>query len=139
MLVKYVDSKKDQWEKFLDTCVYAYNTSIHESTKFSPFELMFGRKAVLPISIDTGKSDPAVVLTEYNGTQAISPSSVQRAVKQRNAILEEAKANIAAAQQKKKKSNMIESTAHQVLTVNVLSSMMVLFLKLSTGLGQRCR
>ena len=103
MLVKYVDSKKDQWEKFLDTCVYAYNTSIHESTKFSPFELMFGRKAVLPIRIDTGKSDPAVVLTEYNGRQAISPSSVQRAVKQRNAILEEAKANIAAAQQKTKR------------------------------------
>lgn len=29
----------------------AYNTARHESSKFTPFELMFSRKAILPIDI----------------------------------------------------------------------------------------
>ena len=29
-----------------------YNTARHESSKFAPFELMFSRKAILPIDID---------------------------------------------------------------------------------------
>jgi hypothetical protein len=32
MLVKFID-KKESWEHYLDTCVYAYNTSKHESSK----------------------------------------------------------------------------------------------------------
>ena len=31
MLVKFVQSKKSSWSSFLDTCVFAYNTSRHES------------------------------------------------------------------------------------------------------------
>ena len=52
MLVKFVHSKKGSWSSFLDTCVFAYNTSRHSSTKFTPFELMFGRHAILPIDIE---------------------------------------------------------------------------------------
>lgn len=52
MLVKFVGEKKDSWEDYLDTCVFAYNTAKHESSKFTPFELMFSRKPVLPIDID---------------------------------------------------------------------------------------
>ena len=66
MLIKYIDTKKNPWVQFLDTRIFAYNTSAHESTKFSPFELMFGRKAVLPIDINMGSSDPAGVLEEFN-------------------------------------------------------------------------
>ena len=43
--------------KFLDACVYAYNIAVHESTYFTPFELMFGRKAVLPVDIDVDERD----------------------------------------------------------------------------------
>ena len=45
MLVKFVAEKQKHWEDFLDTCTFAYNTSVHESALFSPFEIMFGRKA----------------------------------------------------------------------------------------------
>ena len=51
MLVKFVESKKETWEDYLDTCVYAYNTSRHDSSKSFPFELMFSKQAVLSIDI----------------------------------------------------------------------------------------
>lgn len=35
MLVKYISDKKEQWDQFLDMCMYAYNTSQHDSTHFS--------------------------------------------------------------------------------------------------------
>ena len=54
MLVKFISEKKSMWDDFLDTCVYAYNTSVHESTSSTPFEVMFGHKAVLPIDVETG-------------------------------------------------------------------------------------
>ena len=92
MLIKYIDTKKNLWAQFLDTCIFAYNTSAHESTKFSPFELMFGRKAVLPIDINMGSSDPAAILEEYNHCQELSPSNVQEETELKNTVLEEAKA-----------------------------------------------
>ena len=44
MLVKFCQERKDMWDEHLDTCTFGYNTSRHDSTKFTPFELMFGRK-----------------------------------------------------------------------------------------------
>ena len=36
----------------IDSAVFAYNTSSHESTSYSPFEVIFGRKARIPINAD---------------------------------------------------------------------------------------
>ena len=80
MLVKYTHQKKEVWDDFLDTCVYAYNTSVHETTAFSPFELMFGRKAVLPIDLDIDKCDPSDLLRqqqEYNPEGNVSSTAVE--------------------------------------------------------------
>ena len=74
MLVKFVKEKKDSWEHFLDTCVFAYNTARHESTHYSPFELMFGRKAVLPIELDN--KHPEDILEEFEQAPDLSPSQV---------------------------------------------------------------
>ena len=43
------NSQKDNWKNYLNSLVYAYNCTPHETTKISPFELMFGRKSKLPI------------------------------------------------------------------------------------------
>ena len=32
MLSKYTLDKRGAWDEFLDACVYAYNTAVHEST-----------------------------------------------------------------------------------------------------------
>ena len=58
MLAKFVQSKKSSWSSVLDTFVFAYNTSQHESTCFTPFEMMFGRLATIPIDINLQKASP---------------------------------------------------------------------------------
>ena len=66
MLVKFIEESKTTWDEILDTCTFAYNTAEHESTKFSPFELMFGRKPLLPVDIQKSGSD--ATSDEFNVT-----------------------------------------------------------------------
>ena len=54
--------RKKNWDDFIDTCIFAYNTSHHESISFSPFNLIFGRKAYLPID---SKSSPEEHLKKW--------------------------------------------------------------------------
>ena len=49
MLVKFVEDKREEWDTVLDCCIFAYNTSKHASSLYPPFEIMYGRKAVLPV------------------------------------------------------------------------------------------
>lgn len=49
MLGTLEPSKKPDWKNYIPSLVYAYNCTRHESTKTTPFELMFGRKPKLPI------------------------------------------------------------------------------------------
>lgn len=49
MLGTLETTQKTDWKKYIASLVYAYNCTPHETTRTSPFELMFGRKAKLPI------------------------------------------------------------------------------------------
>ena len=68
MLVKYCTKKKKEWDTFLDSSVFAYNTAKQQSTSYTPFELMFGRKAVIPIDLEYEKRSGTEILKEYNET-----------------------------------------------------------------------
>lgn len=48
-LAKLTDHETNNWDQHLHPIVFAYNTGLHSTTKFSPFELLFGREAYLPI------------------------------------------------------------------------------------------
>jgi len=63
MIVKFVEDKKEKWEDYLHTCVYAYNTSKHESSKHAPFTVMFGRQAVLPVEVSSPTKENLVQKT----------------------------------------------------------------------------
>ena len=59
MIVKFVNEKKEDWDVYIDCHVFAYNTAKHASTLYSPFKVMFGRKAVMLIELsfnDEGKT-----------------------------------------------------------------------------------
>ena len=100
MLVKYIDQKKERWEEYLDTCVFAYNTAKHDSSRFSPFELMFSRKAVLPIDINAEAKDAEIMLDNLKATDDSDKSA--DGIAAHTKLLEEAKANIVKAQKKQK-------------------------------------
>eukprot|EP00731_Ephydatia_muelleri_P006450 Em0003g698a len=96
MLVKFIMDKKDVWDGFLDTCVYAYNTSVHESTSFSPFEVMFGRRGFMPVDIEIDKETPII------NNEATSGADIERLSEQRLKTLTMAKMLIQKAQKKQR-------------------------------------
>ena len=97
MLVKFIDNKKEQWEEYLDTCIYAYNTSKHESSKYTPFEVMFGRRAVLPVDLNT-----ATHQSEPTEMESFDDEEIEATMEERRARLDCVKEKILIAQQKQK-------------------------------------
>jgi transposase InsO family protein len=51
MISQYTNDRQTDWDKSLIYVTFAYNTSIQESTKFSPFMLTYGREPVLPADV----------------------------------------------------------------------------------------
>lgn len=53
VLTEYLKTQidtEDNWDEYLKLAMFSYNTSVHEGTKYSPYELVFGRIARLPSS-----------------------------------------------------------------------------------------
>lgn len=46
--------KKRKWPQYLPQVLYTYNTTEHQSTGYSPYKLMFGQKAQLPVDFLLG-------------------------------------------------------------------------------------
>ena len=62
MLVKAITGQKELCDEFIDSAVFAYNTSCHGSSCYASFEVMFGRKAVLVIDVDLKSVSPDKLL-----------------------------------------------------------------------------
>jgi len=83
ILSSFVSQHKDDWDLWIDIAVYAYNTSPQESTGFSPFELVFGHQARLPIEQTMGLplKNPSLQ-SEYARDLRKALSSVQGAAEE---------------------------------------------------------
>ena len=55
MLVKFVNSKKQKWSSFLDTC----------ALRVIEIHMMFGRRATLPIDLETSRTTPEEKAEKY--------------------------------------------------------------------------
>lgn len=47
-ILQMVTEKQAEWDDFLDPVLFLFRTSINPTTKFTPYSLMFNRKANLP-------------------------------------------------------------------------------------------
>lgn len=50
-LMKVIDSDQENWEDKLESVLFCYRSSKNDSTKYSPFYLMYGREPKLPIEL----------------------------------------------------------------------------------------
>jgi hypothetical protein len=48
---RYVETNHHDWDKWLQQVVFACRTSVHSTIGVSPFEIIHGRKAMIPIDI----------------------------------------------------------------------------------------
>ena len=63
MLAMFAGENRDNWDDLLPAVMMAYRSSVHESTGFSPYRLMFEEKCTLPMDAvlprqDTDLPDP---------------------------------------------------------------------------------
>ena len=56
MISAFVSKNQRNWDEFLPQLAMAYNASIHESTNFSPYFLLFGREPITPIDVVLGQT-----------------------------------------------------------------------------------
>ena len=61
MLAKSAADDRREWDTRLPYVLFAYRTSPQESTRYSPYYLLYGREAALPTVVDVGATDRAVV------------------------------------------------------------------------------
>ena len=55
MLAMFAGKNRDDWDDLLPAVMMAYRSSVHESTRFSPYRLMFGEECTLPMDIGLPK------------------------------------------------------------------------------------
>lgn len=57
MLAKIVSENQSDWDQHLSKALFAYRTSIHEATGYTPFHVNFGRSPTLPVDVMLGTTE----------------------------------------------------------------------------------
>lgn len=86
MLSMYVSSNQKDWDRFLPLVVFAFNTSVQVSTKYSPYYLLYGHDPKLPFDINfiststMGIDDPddyaCIAKKEFEKSQNLAKQSI---------------------------------------------------------------
>uniref|UniRef100_A0A8C5PDV3 Integrase catalytic domain-containing protein n=1 Tax=Leptobrachium leishanense TaxID=445787 RepID=A0A8C5PDV3_9ANUR len=58
--------EKHNWPAQIQTLTFAYNATVHETTGYAPFQLMFGRIPKLPIDVMFGQVSHDPVIVDYS-------------------------------------------------------------------------
>lgn len=68
-LAKQCEFEPGKWEHFLEGTLFAYRTSVHDTLKCSPFEMLYGRQPLLPIHILQSSMDDLKTDVKEHGTR----------------------------------------------------------------------
>ncbi|MCO5561160.1 hypothetical protein L7F22_014781 [Adiantum nelumboides] len=52
IITKHVGDKAQKWDQHLDAALWAYRTSLKASLGYTPFQLVYGQEALLPIEVE---------------------------------------------------------------------------------------
>ena len=74
--IKHYADGFDDWDRLLPFAMFAYNTSVHEPSNISPFELVYGRVARIPSSFPT--KDKLETYGSYLRDQIIRLNEIQK-------------------------------------------------------------
>ena len=94
IISNFVSKQGNDWDQWLDQAVFSYNTSVHESTGISPYELVFGRPARMPIEVELS------VPLRSPSSQSDYSHSLRKAIRHANQVAQ-GKLELARAQQSK--------------------------------------
>ncbi|XP_066571623.1 uncharacterized protein LOC136760225 [Amia ocellicauda] len=83
--------EKHQWPQQIQTLTFAYNATVHETTGYAPFFLMFGRVPRLPVDVmfKQGLNDPGVVDYDSYGKSLLSSLQSAMEIAQKHSSAEQ--------------------------------------------------
>ena len=84
-LTVQVPEDKEKWSDFLQPATYAYNTSVNETTGFTPFELVYGYNPDIGICARIGYNPGVINDTDLNNKRAIAKANIEKS-QQRNQL-----------------------------------------------------
>ena len=74
MLASFVSENQKDWEEYIFLLMMAYRAAVHETTKVSPDEMMFGRTINLPIDLVIRHPDSNYIVPKYSSGYVFSLS-----------------------------------------------------------------
>ena len=73
-LVNVLEKKPNEWPNIIDGILFHHRVSIHYSTKYSPFFLMYNRHPILPIDIKYQAVPESAALIREATNEKASPN-----------------------------------------------------------------
>ena len=99
-IMKVINEDQDNWEDNLESILFCYRSSKNDSTKFSPFFLMYGREPKLPIELAVGGSSRC---NDRDSAQVSLDTKVEQLLKLKKSVHDLATKNIEKAQDRQKR------------------------------------
>jgi hypothetical protein len=108
-LAKYVQLLEQDWDRFIPSVLFAYRTMQHNTTKYDPFTLVYGRQAITPLDLLLDQHEQ---ITQEVDEETIL-SRISQVIDILEPTLELAKRNIARSQQDQRERNQASKSAIQ--------------------------
>ena len=97
-----MENPSDDWCEYLDSALFATNTSIQNTTKFTPFYIMFGRNPRFPLESEKMAVSVSVERAMEDNDKVNIDDYISNIIEKQKVIFPKADNNIKVAQNKQK-------------------------------------